>query len=150
MKVDYLYEAGPFGSYKNAKSSNKDSLQKLAAEGIFEKRKEEIMEVYVKDIKDLMDTMDTKFGGRIEKYRVCGRYVRDESPDTYGVGARIYLRLLSAINSSSGIPSSTLINAFAGSFTNSSLSSSSNIKIGEVTLRIAKFFIFSYLIFGTK
>ena len=92
MKVDYLYEAGPFGSYKNAKSSNKDSLQKLAAEGIFEKCKEEIMKVYVKDIKDLMDTMDTKFGGRIEKYRVCNRYVMDESPYTYGVGARIYLR----------------------------------------------------------
>ena len=36
MKLNYLYEAGPFGSYKNAKSSNKDSLQKLAAEGIFD------------------------------------------------------------------------------------------------------------------
>ena len=97
MKVDYLYEAGPFGSYKNAKSSNKDSLQKLAAEAIFEKYREEIMAVYVKDIKDLMDTMDTKLGGRIEKYKVCGRYVRDESTNTYGVGARIYLRGTSVV-----------------------------------------------------
>ena len=93
MKLNYLYEAGPFGSYKNAKSSNKDSLQKLAAEGIFEKHKEEIMEVYVKDIKDLMDSeVNTKFGGTKEKYRICNRYVTDENPYSYGVGARIYLR----------------------------------------------------------
>jgi hypothetical protein len=92
MKIDYLYEAGPFGSYRNAKRSTKDSLQKLAAEAIFEKYREEIMSVYVNDIKELMDTMvDSKFGGREEKYRICNRYVADESPDAYGVGARIHL-----------------------------------------------------------
>ena len=98
MKLNYLYEAGPFGSYKNAKSGNKDSLQKLAAEGIFEKHKEEIMEVYVKDIKDLMDSeVNTKFGGTKEKYRICNRYVTDENPYSYGVGARIFLRGTSVV-----------------------------------------------------
>ena len=93
MKVNYLYEAGPFGSYKNAKQDNKDSLQKLASEAIFEKYKEEIMAVYVDDIKKLMDTMvDSKFGGREEKYRICNRYVTDKSPNAYGVGARIHAK----------------------------------------------------------
>ena len=92
MKINYLYEAGPFGSYKNVKQGDKESLQRLAANAIFEKHKEEIMEVYVNDIKELMDTMvDSKFGGREEKYRICNRYVTDESPDAYGVGARIRL-----------------------------------------------------------
>lgn len=93
MKVKYLYEAGPFGSYKNAKHDNKDSLQKLASDAIFEKYREEIMTVYVNDIKELMDTMvDSKFGDRKEKYRICNRYVADESPNTYGIGARVYVR----------------------------------------------------------
>ena len=68
MKVNYLYESGPFGSYKNAKPVNKDYLHKLAAEAIFEKDKEEIMEVYVNDIKELMDTsVDSIFGRKEEK-----------------------------------------------------------------------------------
>lgn len=94
MKVNYLYEAGPFGSYKNAKQDNKDALQKLASEAIFEKYKEDIMEVYVNDIVDFMDaTKDSAyFGGTTAKYRICNRYINDESPNTYGVGARIYLR----------------------------------------------------------
>lgn len=93
MKVNYLYEAGPFGSYKNAKHDNKDSLQKLAAEAIFEKHKEEIMAVYVNDIKELMDTMvKSEFGDRKEKYRICNRYITDESPSAYGIGARIHAK----------------------------------------------------------
>ena len=94
MKVNYLYEAGPFGSYKNAKQDNKAALQKLASEAIFEKHKEDIMEVYVNDIVDFMDaTKDSAyFGGTTAKYRICNRYINDESPNTYGVGARIYLR----------------------------------------------------------
>lgn len=92
MKINYLYEAGPFGSYKNTKLGDKEPLQRLAANAIFEKHKEEIMKVYVNDIKELMDTIvDSKFGGREEKYRICNRYVADESPDAYGVGARIHL-----------------------------------------------------------
>ena len=91
MKVNYLYESGPFGSYKNAKPVNKDYLHKLAAEAIFEKDKEEIMEVYVNDIKELMDTLvDSIFGSKEEKYKICNRYVTDESPDAYGIGARIH------------------------------------------------------------
>lgn len=97
MKVDYLYEAGPFGSYKNAKRySNditKDILNKVAADAIFKKDKEDIMEVYVNDIIELMDTMkDTHYGSRVQKYRICNRYINDESPDAYGVGARTYIR----------------------------------------------------------
>ena len=41
MKINYLYAAGPFGSYKNAKQGDKESLQRLAANAIFEKHKEE-------------------------------------------------------------------------------------------------------------
>ena len=93
MKLNYLYEAGPFGSYKNIK--NKNSIQELGnigKEAIFEKIKEKIVEVYVNDIKELMDTLVETKTGRDVKYRICNRYIKDESPDAYGVGARIYLR----------------------------------------------------------
>lgn len=89
MKIGYLYEA-VFGSYKNTKVSGKDIATKIAADAIFEKYKGEIMEVYVSDIKELMDsTVDSPFSGSTEKYRVCNRYVKDISPDAYGIGARI-------------------------------------------------------------
>lgn len=92
MKINYIHE-GVFGSYKNSKTSGKEIATSLATEAIFEKYKDEIMAVYVKDLKELMDSrVESKFGGSEAKYRICNRYVQDLSPDAYGVGARIMAR----------------------------------------------------------